>query len=367
MNAEGNTAGAAGCRIDETWDGLCAASLLAELVSDRVLVVDERLQILRANPALLSAFGNVTQESVCGCSLGEVADCRHAAGGGACGGAAACAECGWFQAVRTCQREGAGAQECRILKRNGAALDFAVTALRSGAGPFCVCGLKDLFAPKRLRVLERAFFHDVTNLAAGIRGLCELVDVPDSGPGQEVRLLIHDCAEKLVDEVERLRVLRVAENGDLRLCRRAVAPGSILQAVAARFQEDASARHVEVVVEKEAAPAVFETDKELLTLVFGELARNAIEASTRGDRVTLTCAAENGRVVFSVHNQAVLDERVQAHVFERSFTTRGPGRGVGAYRARLIAERYLNATVGFVTREPEGTTFYMRFPLNESK
>lgn len=359
----GTACGAAG-RLDQAWDGLCSGSVLADLVTDRVFIIDERFRILCANIAFRSAFGGLTQESVFGRSLGELAECRHAEGGVTCGSAAVCEGCGWFQAVGACAREGVGEQECRILKRNGDALDFAARVLPAGSGTLRVCGLMDLFAAKRLRVLERSVFHDVTNLAAGIRGLCELVDDPDSGQDDALRPLIHDGARKLVDEIERLRTLRVAENGDLRLWRSAVAPGAILQSVAERFKEDASAYHLDLVVESEAAPSVFETDKELLILVLGELVRNAIEASVRGDRVGLACSAENGVVVFSVHNSAVLDENVRSHVFERSFTTRGPGKGVGAYRAKLIAERYLKGTVGFVSQAPEGTTFFMRFPVN---
>ncbi len=362
MNAAAITAAGAGCGADAAWDGLCSASVLADLVTDRVFVIDERFRIVRANPSFLSAFGHVTQATVCGRSLGEVAECRHADGGVACGGAAMCAGCGWFQAVGLCGRDGGGVQECRILKRSGAALDFAVTVLPAREGAWRVCGLKDLFASKRLRVLERSFFHDVTNLAAGIRGLCELTDAPDSGPDDELRPLIHDSASKLVDEIERLRTLRVAENGDLRPCRSTVAPDAILQATAERFREDAAARHLELIVETGAGASDFETDRELVSLALGELVRNAIEASVRGERVTLACADDNGRVVFSVHNPAVLDEHVQAHIFERSFTTRGPGRGVGAYRAKLIAEQYLMGAAGFVSRAPEGTTFRLRFP-----
>ena len=361
MNVEMETARGACDGQKEAWDGLCSGSVLADLVTDCVFAIDERFRILHANTAFLSAFGDVSQASVRGCSLGAVADCRHAYGDGACGGTAACAGCGWFQAVGSSGPEGGGAQECRILTRSGGARDFAVTVRPSGAGAFRVCGLKDLFAPKRLRVLERSFFHDVTNLAAGIRGLCELADDPDGGHGEDLYPLIHDSAYKLVDEIERLRTLRVAENGDLRLCFSAVSPGSLLRAVAARFKEDAAARRVETVIDESSAPVVFETDKAVLTMALGELTRNAIEASSRGDRVTLSCAAEDGQVVFSVHNAAVLDERVRAHVFERSFTTRGSGRGVGAYLARMIVERYLKGTLGFVTQAPTGTTFSMRF------
>lgn len=363
MNVEQGAGYKSGCGPDDARDGLCSASVLDDLVTDRVFVIDGSFRILRVNKAFQAAFGALTQEAAYGRSLGALTDCRHVDGDGACGGTAACRECGWYQAVGACVREGAGGQECRILKRDGKALDFDVKVLPAGAAGSCICGLKDIYAAKRLRVMERSFFHDVTNLAAGIRGLCELIDDPDSGQGEELRPLIHDSANKLVDEIERLRTLRVAENGDLQPCVSEVVPEAMLQAVVERYQEDASARHLKVIVKAESAPPVFETDKELLALVLGELARNAIEASSRGETVTLTCAVANGWIAFSVHNMAVLDEVVRTHVFERSFTTRGAGRGVGAYRAHLIAERYMNGEMSFVSQQSAGTTFRVKFPL----
>jgi anti-sigma regulatory factor (Ser/Thr protein kinase) len=366
LNEEKNAACDARRAPAEAWDALCSGGVLADLVTDRVFVIDEQLRILHANKAFLAAFGGLSLESVVGRTLGEITDCRHAEGGRRCGGTAACKNCGWFQAVETSGQEGAGDQECRILMRNGGALDFAVAVRRSGVGVFRLCCLKDLFAQKRLRVLERSFFHDVTNLAAGIRGLCELAEDPNSGQGAELYPLIFDSARKMVDEIERLRTLRVAENGDLRLFRTQVSPVAVLRAVVERFSEDAAARRVEAVIDERAAPDVFETDKDVLTLILGELSRNAIEASSRGNRVTLACVVEGGQVLFTVHNEAVLDESVRAHVFERSFTTRGSGRGVGAYRAKLLAERYLKGAVEFVSQAPQGTTFIVRLPLTSA-
>ena len=363
MNAQTNTASGTESGLTEAWDRLCSASQLADLVTDLIVVVDGRFRIVCANKAFRSAFTHAANEAFLGHSFGEIAECRYADGERGCGDLTACAECGWFQAVGACRREGCGEQECRILRRNGSALDFAVTVAPAANRAFFLCGLKDLFAAKRLRVLERSFFHDVTNLAAGIRGLCELEQDADGGQGDELRLLIHDGANKLVDEIERLRSLRVAENGDLHLCRSEVAPGVILRAVKERFMEDASARHLEVLVEEETAPLAFETDKDLLISVFGEFVRNAIEASGRGDRVTLRCSSQDGRIIFSVQNAAALDGNIQAHVFERSFSSRGPGRGVGTYRAKLIVERYFMGTVGFVSEAGSGTTFYASLPL----
>ncbi|MBK8046925.1 MAG: hypothetical protein IPK16_07250 [Anaerolineales bacterium] len=53
---------------------------------------------------------------------------------------------------------------------------------------------------------------------------------------------------------------------------------------------------------------------------------------------------------------------IQLQVFQRSFSTKGNGRGLGTYSMKLLTERYLQGEVGFVSTPESGTTFFARFP-----
>ncbi len=342
-----------------------------ELVTDRVLLIDHRLRTVCANRAFWTTCGLSVGE-VIGRSLGEILNCRYAAGGGVCGEADACMACGWFQAIESGRTTGLGEQECRILAEDGTAFDFSVKVLplqrMRPDGATWACRLSDVFAQKRLRVLERVFFHDVTNLAVGIRGMFEILESAEADEVTAIRVMLQDSANKLIGEIERLRTLRVAETGDLRLWYSSVSPEALLQTLVKRYQEEAQARHLKVVIDNQSVPCPFETDRDLFQLVLGELLLNAIEASVRDDTVTLGFSYEQGKVVFYVRNPAVLSPTVKTHVFERSFTTKGSGRGVGLYRAKMIAERYLKGKVWFASQESEGTTFYVSYsqPANNS-
>ena len=359
-----NTVGrAAGSARDS---GGLAAQLL-DLVSDRVVFLDPRGGIVRANRAFWNGCGASGCGEGLGRTLGEVMNCRHLAAGGACGEKSVCAECGWFQTLGKCREQGQGEGECRFLAADGTAFDFQVRALPLRKpyddGAWCVCVLQDMAAPKRLRVVERAFFHDVTNLAVGIRGMSEILETAGTDEGENIRKLLLDSANRLTSEIERLRTLRVAENGDVRVWYSSQPVEQLLQALVKRYEEDASSRHLTVSIDMSQVPFAFDTDRELFMLVHGELLLNAIEASVRNDRILLGFARENGRAVFSVRNPYVMDPPVQAHVFERSFTTKGSGRGVGTYRAKMVAERYLQGAVWFTSQAPEGTVFYVSYPL----
>ncbi len=348
-----------------TSDCECPPDVLAALVSDLILLVNERLCVVYANREFSGESGRERCDAV-GKTLGEALNCRHAAGR-ACGTGGACVECGWFQALKGCDNGLVCERECRILTPEGKAFDFAVKAVPIPSGrkgeALWACGLKDAFAQKRLRVLERSVFHDVTNLAVGIRGMFEILENSDAAESAAVRGMLQESAGKLVSAIERLRTLRVAENGDLRVWRNSQNPFELLQSLAQRYREEAETRHLRVVIENLAAAVSFETDRELFFLVVGELLSNAIEASSRDDVVTLGFNTGAGQIEFYVKNQAAMPPAVQAHVFERSFTTKGSGRGVGTYCAKLIVEHYLKGTVRFSSQPCGGTAFCVSYPL----
>ena len=337
--------------------GCPTSSALADAVSDRLFAFDAELRIAWTNKAFRCAFGlaeDAVERMLC-----EVLQCRHS--DSACGGgkAPACGDCGWFLAVAACLRSGEECtKECRILSRKGAAFDFGVTVFArraEGAGPVGLCALQDLSCQKRLRVLERTFFHDVTNLAAGIRGLCEIASGAKGGPDAELVSLLHGNADKMMDEIQRLRVLHMAENGGLVVTKAAFLAGELLRAVVARYADETAARRLEVSVIDGLGGVPVMSERDLLHVVLCDVFQNAVEASGRGDRVSLSCEAGDGEIVFRVVNPAVLADEVSAHLFERSFTTRGAGKGVGAYRAKLLCERYLDGKISVLSQVPGGT------------
>ena len=354
---EGSGSAGASCG----WSVFGSCSQLLDLVSDGVFVFDASLRIVRTNAAFNARFGGGDAELVAERTFGNVVGCRNAATGG-CGGDAACRLCGLYVAADTARLGSARVHECRILTDSGDAYDFAVHASPAVIDGYGLCALRDLHAHKRLRVLERCFFHDVINLAVGVKGLTEMFDVSDTEQTEEYVRLIHDSAEKMVDEILRLRTLRGAECGDLTTCCANVSACETLQAIIAHYREEASSRHLDVVIENQ-DDTIFETDRELVQMVLGSLVLNAIEASSRGNRVSVGYVLEEASIVFHVRNEQVMDEDVRLQVFERSFSTKGAGKGVGAYGVKLITERYLGGQVWFESGAVQGTVFYVRMPF----
>ena len=96
--------------------------------------------------------------------------------------------------------------------------------------------------------------------------------------------------------------------------------------------------------------------------MLGNLLKNALEASSAGETVTVGVMPEDDRVAFWVHNAAHMPRDVQLQVFKRSFSTKGSGRGIGTYSIRLFVTRYLHGSVDFESSEENGTIFRVRLP-----
>ena len=58
-----------------------------------------------------------------------------------------------------------------------------------------------------------------------------------------------------------------------------------------------------------------------------------------------------------------MSAKVKAQVFQRSFSTKGEGHGLGTYSIKLLTERYLKGTTGFTSSAENGTEFFVRIPL----
>ena len=97
----------------------------------------------------------------------------------------------------------------------------------------------------------------------------------------------------------------------------------------------------------------------------GQYAQECIEAAAPGETVTLGCRHGTGQVELWVHNPGEIPEAVRLQIFQRSFSTKGAGRGLGTYSIKLLGERYLGGRVGFTTSAAKGTTFRIRLPVED--
>lgn len=350
------------CQVERLAQAPTLQPLLEAIGSPAAFLNSDR-EILTCN-AHFARLADMQVASLVGRRFGEALGCIHAfEPPGGCGTTEACAWCGTAQSLRQARlTHEAATAACRVTTLTGdasGAVDAEVTCtpLVVGGIDGVVFVVKDMSDRHERDVLERIFFHDVLNAASGLHGLLQSWrDLPP----EELNTLVPTVtrlAEQLVDEIEAHRDLMAAERGTLPCRASTVAPPTLIDEMRALYgrHEVALGKGIELRVDRD-APTI-ETDLILLRRVLGNLLKNALEATPPGGIVRLGFSSDADGHRFTVHNRTAMTDATQRLVFQRAFSTKGAGRGLGTYSARLLAERYLGAKLTFESRPLVGTTF----------
>jgi signal transduction histidine kinase len=339
-------------------------------VPDLFVVLNEQRQIVFANRALLAALGLATIDEVAGQRVGEALSCVHAFDGDEgppshCGTTEFCRNCGAVNAMLSAQRGIEDKQECRISLADGSALDLRVHArpLQLGSRCYTLFAINDISHEKRRYVLERIFFHDILNTAGGMLGVAELLRTGSPDEVADFKDTVALLANSLVDEIRAQQMLLAAERGELKLEPARLNSFTLLCEMRNTYinHDVCMGRFIEV--DPTAQTVLFTSDGALVRRVLGNMIKNALEACHPGQTVMLNARACPEGIEFTVHNPGVMPPSVQLQVFQRSFSSKGDGRGLGAYSMKLLSERYLQGSVAFTSTPAAGTTFYARYPL----
>jgi len=337
---------------------------LLDSISEILAILNEHRQVVYSNRRLLELL-DTSLEAVLGRRPGEVLGCIHSdetAGG--CGTTEFCQECGAIQAILVAQSREQAVRECRIQTRERGALDLRVwaTPMESEGSLFTVFAATDISDEKRREALEQTFFHDILNTAGTVLGASYLLRDGEEGTRDQFLDMVSRGSEQLVEEINSHRMLLLAEKGGLVTTPEGVDSLAILERLRSQYSSSPVAKGLTLALDAAADAVEFKTDRVLLTRVLGNLVKNALEATSANGTVTLSCRLKEEGVVFSVHNPTVMSRSVQLQLFQRSFSTKGAGRGIGTYSIKLFAEKYLGGQVRFESKDPIGTVFQIVLP-----
>jgi len=105
-------------------------------------------------------------------------------------------------------------------------------------------------------------------------------------------------------------------------------------------------------------------EKILCYSLLENLIRNAIEASAKGDKITVML--ERGEMyAIHIHNPSAIPKTIQPRFFQK-FATEGKiqGTGLGAYSA-MLAAKIQKGSITFRTSDEDGTTISVHLPKPE--
>ena len=341
-----------------------------DAVPEPVFVLNGQRQVVYANSAADKLAETGGRESLFAQRPGELLGCEHATETpGGCGTTEHCTVCGALHAALDGLAGTRSVQECHLNQAGmRASFDLRVwgTPLQVGGEDYCIFAVRDIADEKRRQALEEAFFHDILNTAGGLLGFVELMQFSTAEELQDLDLMatLPRLASQLIEEINCQRFLSRAEFDEVACRVESLDPVEQLERVAQSLRAHPVAAGRTIVVEPETSPARLCSDGALVRRVLGNMLKNALEASAKGEAVSLACIATDAGIEYRVHNPAVMPLAVQLQVFQRSFSTKGKGRGVGTFSMKLLTERYLGGVVGFESQPDTGTTFWVRLPFD---
>ncbi len=331
------------------------------------------------NSARQIVFGNIElntlldleNKDIIGLRPGELLGCVNAHDHpGGCGTGKNCRFCGAVAAVQESIKTGerVSREAGLILERNGNSIGFDVKVTSSpihlDGEMFLLVFFDDISSLKKRERLERSFFHDIMNTAGGLKNLAlYLTEIKGPDVNHAVQLRV-DQSSSLIEEIQSQQQLIEAESSTL-------AVNLLLVETLVMFTEARTAAEAlkeamgKKIISHTQSPSIgILTDLSLLKRVLLNMLKNALEATEPGKDIKFSMIYDSGDVVFKVWNSSVMTEKVKSQVFQRSFSTKGPGRGIGVYSMRLITEQYLKGTVSFESEDGMGTEFAVRIPGN---
>ncbi len=341
---------------------------LLDKIPDIVILLNKTRQIVFANKLLLEYLSLEDDSTILGKRPGEILKCNHAFETEyGCGNSKSCTTCGALLSILSALNEQDDSKECRIYNEEiGKAYDFKVktSSITLDGESFIVFSLTEINDEKRRKVLEKIFFHDIANTAVGFLNLAELlqVDLPDEF--DRYKQFASQLSKKLMNEITAQKQLLAAENNELQAYLEKTNSISIIKDVIDVYQNYNISKDKEIITDKNSVNINFRTDKSILGRILSNLLKNALEASKNDKLIIIGCAEIENEIQFWIKNESYIPTEVQLQIFQRSFSTKGSGRGIGTYSVKLLTEKYLKGSVSFKSTKEDGTTFFVNLPKN---
>jgi CheY-like chemotaxis protein len=208
--------------------------------------------------------------------------------------------------------------------------------------------------------VDRMSRHDLKTPLNAIIGLSRLLrdEVELEPDDADVVARIEQAGLRLLGMINlSLNMFRM-EQGSYPFAPRALPVREVLDQVARDLRAHTAAKKLTVQIDGEQCIAW--TEELLCYSMFGNLLRNAIEASPEGGTVSVTMSRSGGDIAVRIHNAGAVPEAIRARFFEKYSTSgKSGGTGLGTYSARLMARVQLG-DIEMQTGEESGTTLSVR-------
>ncbi|HEX6387369.1 MAG TPA: HAMP domain-containing sensor histidine kinase, partial [Anaerolineae bacterium] len=211
--------------------------------------------------------------------------------------------------------------------------------------------------------------HDLRTPTSVIMGYTEALSDGKLPGTPEIYQIMHKEVQHLGHLIEDLRVLSLADAGELPLAPQAVSPLALLEQAAAAHGVQAHKAGIRLTIE--AAPDLpsIDVDPGRMAQVLGNLVSNALRHTPAGGQVTLSASQNHGHVLLKVRDTgAGIAAEDLPHIFRRFYRSdksrsQNGESGLGLAIARSIVEAH-GGTIAAESTPGRGTTIIITLPIS---
>jgi signal transduction histidine kinase len=209
--------------------------------------------------------------------------------------------------------------------------------------------------------LSAGMAHEIRNPLNSISLFIQLMRQTTTEPDQL------EYQAKILKEVDRIDLI-IRRLLDASRRARVISPNvqidEVIDSAIESFSPQIETKKIQVDRQYHCIPSPITADPNELEQIFTNLFLNAMDAMSRGGRLTIELLEKNGRVIVRVGDSGGgIAEDVLPSIFEPFFSTKNRGTGMGLPVAQRIARMY-EGQMEVESSSPEGTTFRLEFPVS---
>ncbi|MGE4319716.1 MAG: sensor histidine kinase [Deferribacterales bacterium] len=327
-------------------------------------------KLVFCNEQLIKKLGIGTVHEVLAERPGNFFKCVNTAGGLKCGTTNKCHECSLNKFMSQYSKEEVTSVECRIINvvnETIGTLELKVhlSPTKINNNDYIMMMLENINIIKRNEMLNRTFLHDVLNTACGLTSMTDYFGLTDQQEDLgDFASLLKRQTMYLIEEIKAHKELIYGQSDSAAdIIRSYCLSEDILRCAMDVIKHFAALNSVHILINHEKQEnSLLYTDPTLIRRVLVNLFKNAVESADENETIEAGCRIIDDKAVFYIKNKRAMDEETKSSLFNRIFSTKETGSGLGTFSIKLLTEKYLEGTVNFSSDEASGTIFYVSLP-----